>query len=511
TLYMATEDTRAITKRFSCKKTSPDNMKFSVSLNPENMGVAGVDYEQPYEVNISTFEGDWYDGCKKYRKWGIENKYANFGKGKIEDRKDLPQWYKELPVWLRQEGFTEVQISRIIDFAKYLDVPVASHTYYWSQYGFDTHYPDILPAHDIYVEQIKRMHDANIKVMPYTNGQMADLALGNFAKEKNKEILIINEEGSPISENWPHAIAQGADNYVICPGSEYIDFQIENFGNIAKDLGIDALYVDEVCAGSGMPCFNWRHNHPMGGSYFRVEQYNRLFDNARGEMNKYVNDGVIITSESGAEPYTIDGWLRCNECDPMLDDCAAQTVVHSGYATSFGFYYYPAEFTNDNAQGAINKTAIALSKGYQLGWGFGWIDYNEFPLFAKYIKCACKARHKAYKYFNLGEMVRNVKIISELPKKNCYYQNFALEYNLDYPAVRTCSHNYKGKTAVTFTNIINEKVTFDWESFGKGLGLKDKKSYTISEFYPTEKEISKGEIKGTVTLEPLETKILIIE
>ncbi|MBQ0104898.1 MAG: hypothetical protein KBT47_02545, partial [Armatimonadetes bacterium] len=170
TLYMATEDTRAITKQFSCKKTSPDNMKFSVSLNPENMGVAVVDYEQPYEVNISAFEGDWYDGCKKYRKWGIENKYANFGKGKIEDRKDLPQRYKELPVWLRQEGFTEVQISRIIDFAKYLDVPVASHTYYWSQYGFDTHYPNILPAQDIYIEQIKRMHDANIKVMPYTNG-----------------------------------------------------------------------------------------------------------------------------------------------------------------------------------------------------------------------------------------------------------------------------------------------------------------------------------------------------
>ncbi|MBQ0104897.1 MAG: hypothetical protein KBT47_02540, partial [Armatimonadetes bacterium] len=207
-----------------------------------------------------------------------------------------------------------------------------------------------------------------------------------------------------------------------------------------------------------------------------------------------------------------DGWLRCNECDPSLNDSPVQNMIYSGYVQSFGFYYTPNEFEKQDALPAINKTAIGLSKGYQLGWGFGWVDYTKYPDFAKYVKNGCKARQKAYKFFNLGEMVRNVNIISDIPKEQIYFQNFALESNNFYPLVRTCSHYYKGKAIITFTNISKETIPVSFETTPKALNLKNKAEYKISEFYPNEKEISKEkEIKGTVTLEPLETKIIIVE
>ncbi len=127
------------------------------------------------------------------------------------------------------------------------------------------------------------------------------------------------------------------------------------------------------------------------------------------------------------------------------------------------------------------------------------------------MKEACKARHKAYKFFNLGEMMREVTITSPIPEKEIFFQNFALESNNKYPLVRTISHYYKGKASVTFTNISKESIYITWESTAKSLGLKNKKLYKISEFYPEEKLVFEGDIKGSLTLGPLETRVLIVE
>ncbi|MBQ0106237.1 MAG: hypothetical protein KBT47_09445 [Armatimonadetes bacterium] len=110
-------------------------------------------------------------------------------------------------------------------------------------------------------------------------------------------------------------------------------------------------------------------------------------------------------------------------------------------------------------------------------------------------------------------MVRNVKITSPVPTEKIYWQNFALQSEKDYPLIRTCSFNYKGKTMVCITSIsLNDTIKVDWTVSAKDLYLKTKSSYTIKEIFPEKKQVSKGkEIKASVSVKPLETKIFIIE
>ncbi|MBQ7257361.1 MAG: hypothetical protein IJS60_06670 [Abditibacteriota bacterium] len=511
TLYMATHDKKGYDKYFSGGDYGGGKMIFYVRNNPFYMGEPGHDYNQDYDFCLSPIEGDWFDAAKKYRKWGIENKFIPFSKGLTETRKDIPDWYKELPVWIRWEGLDDTVRDKVINFAKYLDVPVATHVYYWSQNSFDTHYPDYLPAIDRFKNDIEKMQEAGIKVVPYTNGRLVDINLSETAKKYGADILVINEKGELEPEVWEHAKALGAENMVICPITPYKDIMLKELGDITQILGVDGFYIDEICVSQAINCFNKEHNHPIGGGNNWIGGYKTFMEDVRREINSHLNEPAIFTSEGGSEPFLFDGWLRCNECDPSLNDSPVSNVIYSGYVQSFGFYYYPNEFEKEKALPAINKTAVALSKGYQLGWGFGYIDYKQYPDFAQYMKEACKARHKAYKFFNLGEMMREVTITSPIPEKEIFFQNFALESNNKYPLVRTISHYYKGKASVTFTNISKESIDITWESTAKSLGLKNKKSYKISEFYPEEKLVFEGDIKGSLTLGPLETRVLIVE
>ena len=511
TLYMATHDLKGFDKYFSGGDYGGGKMIFYVRNNPSYMGEPGHEYNQEYEFCLSPIKGDWFDAAKKYRKWGIDNKFIPFGRGTLEAREDIPNWYKELPLWLRLEGLDDIKIDRIKSFAQYLDVPVAAHVYYWSGFGFDTHYPDYLPANENFKKYMDILKESGIKIIPYTNGRLVDVNLSETARKFGNDILSINSKGEPMEEVWDHAKSQGAENMIICPSSQYKDIMIKSLSDITQFYNVDGFYIDEICVSEPLVCFNNKHNHPKGGGNNWIDGYRIFMNECRKNVNSYLNQPAIFTSEGASEPFLFDGWLRCNEADPSLIDSPVSNVIYSGYVPSFGFYYFPKEFEMDNALPAINKTAVMLSKGYQLGWGFGWIDYKQYPDFALYVKNASKARHKAYKFFNFGEMMREVTITGPIPEKEIYFQNFALESNHKYPLVRTISHYYKGIASITFTNISKEDIEVKWESTPEKLGLKNKKSYKISEFYPLEEVISEGELKGMLTLKPLETKVITVQ
>lgn len=527
TLYLCPEDLNGNFKKYSYSQKDK-KLDFSITNRPENMALANTPYVQDYSFNMAVIKGDHYDACKKYRNWGIKNRFTPFAKGRTENRKDLPKWWKDNCVWLcydapgkqvMPENYGEgLFFENTKNAIKYLNLPLIVHFYWWSENRFDTHYPNMLPAESFIPEKLKELKSMpGVKIMPYTNGHLTDCKASEYYKQYGDTMLSLQPDGKKYEENW----GSDALNCVSCPMSIYADINRKEICETMKQLDFDVAYYDQVCAEKPRMCFNPLHNHPFGGGHLWTDAYRKLLLENDTELEKIKGDYVPVTSESSAEVYPMDGWLRCNEAFPELADEPLTSYIYSGYVMSFGTRYYDEEFENDNALPAINKTAVDLCKGIQLGWNLtNWRtininnkqnEFEAYPTFGKYFKEAAQARMSAKEYFNLGEMVRKVRITSNVPTKKILWLMWGFDRTGDFPLVRTCSFNYKGKTMVCFTSISNDRISISWKSSYSDLNLKNRTSYRLTEIYPKKEAKTLHSLEDTFYINPYETKIFVIE
>ena len=516
TLYYSPEDTEVVYKNFQINYDNPNEFSVYIAYSPENMGQAGYDYKQKNKLNISLIEGDWWSAAKKYRKWGIENNYAPFSKGLLEKREDVPQWWKELCVctqgWVQADDITEAIIRTKKEFK---DIPVLYQVYGLNGYTYDTHYPKFLPFNEKGLENLKKIKEAGLLIIPYTNGRLADKALNEKVKNAPEKYLVKTDKGENIYEPW--AKEAGADNNMACIESEYYNDYLNEVTEMFKTFPFDGLYMDQVGGCVGTPCFDEGHNHPVGGGDYFTKGYNKLLNDLKKNYKSITGENLIITTECGGDAIEFDGWLRCNENGFKSENNKVRSVIFSGYNLNYGsqgLTNKSYEFDNWECYSVINLFATTLTKGYVLGYEGLWKPvFWDLKDISKYTKSAVYARESAKEYFNFGEMVRDVNITSEIPKIHVYWSHFTYEHEVDADTIKTCSFNYKGKTMVCFTNAGKNTATIEWNAKPEDLYLKKKGSYKISQIYP-EKNIIKNRtknIEGETEIAPLETIILIIE
>lgn len=510
TLYFSPEDLTEYSKSIIFSMREANHLNIECINYATHMAEAGYDFNQPYKTNIAIVQGDWYDSAKKYRKWGIDNKAAAFRRGKIEEREDIPNWLKNNCVWLHGHGHEPATYDSIIKSQKLLDVPCACHMYTWSQYPYDTHYPNWIPAYDNFKDGIKRLHENNIHVMPYFNGHMVDMALSPTFKKYGDVLLAQFCDGSFYRESWSKDL--GADNAAICIDSkEYVNQITKEVTNAIREYDFDAVYLDQVGIASQPLCFNKKHIHPVGGGDYYVKEYNKLIDDIKEKTSEIKGDKVPLATECVGEALNFDMYLRVNDFFGENEYYPLSSVLFSGYEVNFGHPTYEDEM---ETLSAINKTAIALVDGIQPGWGEGgWFEFDRHPKFAQSYKVIAQARNAQLSYFNFGELVRKVNITSDMPIENLSLRNsYVPERRFDFKLVKTGSLNYKGKTLVVFANISDKQVKVDWESDYKSLGLKKKNSYKIQEVYPTKQaETITKDIKGSFTINGDEVRLFIVE
>lgn len=510
TLYMSPEDLTGYSKTilYSMREKNHLNAEYINYMSP--MAEGGFDFDQPYKTNIAIVRGDWYDSAKKYRKWGIDHKTAPFRRGRTEDRPDIPLWLKNNCVWLHGHGHEPATYDSIIKAQKLLGVPCACHMYTWSEYPYDTHYPNWLPAHDTFKEGVKRLQENNIHVMPYFNGHMADMNYSPTFKKHGDVLMAKFCDGSFYRENWSKDL--GADNAAVCISSEEYKNQItKEITNAIREYNFDAVYLDQVGIACQPLCFNEKHSHAFGGGDYYVRDYNKLIDDIKKKTSEIKKVPVPIATECVGEAFDFDMYLRVNDFFGENEYYPLSSVIFSGYEVNFGHPTYEEEMDNLSA---INKTAIALVDGIQPGWGEGgWFEFDRHPQFADDYRIIAQARNSHIEYFNFGELVRKVNITSPLPTENLSLRNSYVEpRRFDFKLVKTGSLNYRGKTLIVFANISDKNVKIDWESDYKSLGLKKKNIYKIGEVYPEkQKEILTEEIKGSFEIKGKEVRLFIAE
>lgn len=512
TIYMSTEDTKGTYRTMNWTTDAPNTMNVFPTYSPANMGLAGYKYKQLNLYNISVFPGDWFDAAKKYRKWGIDNNYAPFSKGKIEDRTDLPKWWKDIVWSLRIDAEdTEAGKNNVRTSMKRIGIPSLVHAYKWGKYRFDTHYPDWLPLRDGAKEYMDEIKSLGGYIMPYTNTHIVDMKLSETMKNIDPSSVVkMAWWGEPRKENW--AVEAGAENTQACTSSDYYDIYMNEIKNIFKTYDFDGLYMDQVGASTSVTCFEKKHNHPLGGGTFIHDDYNRMIGEIKDAVREINGKEIVVTTEDGGDDFCFDAWLKCNESGPKSDKNPVRTVIYSGYVMNFGDQYFKEDYENDGWS-VVNKIAAELTKGYVIGWdGFLRSNFHKNSFVMDYAEKAIKARFAAKEYFNLGEMVRPVKITSPIPTERQKWGSHFGTLEKDFDLVRTCSYNYKGKAMVCFTNASDKEWKISWKATPASLNLKNKGLYNISELHPEKKSVAQNaKIGGMFKIKPMDTVILIVE
>jgi len=425
-LYLATHDPNAYYKRF---KFNPDiytgtleehlvKSEFQIINYPEDIGVPNKSYKIPYNAVIGVFRGDWFTAAKIYRKWVLKNAPWCI-RGKINEHKDIPEWFKQISLWWRpsreSRGDPDKVVSEVLRVREFFDVPIAIHWYNWHKIPFDTDYPEYFPTKEGFKDAVKKLQEFGVRVMPYINVMYFDINAKSWIDEKAERYCA--KDGAPRTrlrtfEYYVHRYGSKQQMAVMCPYTEYWQRKcVEIASRLAEEYGVDGVYLDCMASGPAYLCFDPSHGHPLGGGDFWVRGYGRLL----GEMRRTVrskNPEMIMTTESNAEPYLgyLDGYLMCNSTRGDL--IPLFPAVYGGYIITFGRYIFEEDLKNPVS--FRMKVGEMFVFGAQLGWfGVPKILEERHRAEALYLKKLAKGYNLARKYLMLGEMLHPP--ISETP------------------------------------------------------------------------------------------------
>ncbi|MGV8093141.1 MAG: DUF6259 domain-containing protein [Mangrovibacterium sp.] len=173
---------------------------------------------------------------------------------------------------------------------------VACYWYRWHQIEYDVDYPEFFPPKKEFVPMMKEVQRRGVHVVPYINGRLWDPFSESYRKLDGKSCSCRKEDGSFYTEIYGSMIA----NTVTCPSSDtWKQVITELVEKIQTDLGSDGVYIDQIGAAPGVPCWAKNHSHAPGGGAFWHTSYRKLLEDVRAKLRP----GNILITEENAECF----------------------------------------------------------------------------------------------------------------------------------------------------------------------------------------------------------------
>ncbi len=334
----------------------------------------------------------WYRPFALSTQWGARN---------VKDRK-IVSWVEHADMWLRPGDVSEKTMNALRQALDLYGPGTGLHWYYWHKYPFDTNYPDYLPAQQGFADMVREARSLGAYVTPYINGRLWDPANETYDRYNGAAASCRKTDGSLYTEVY----GSKAVNTVTCPASPIWQERMKAVcGDILRDLKTDGVYIDQIGAAIGEPCYADHHPHPKGAGAWWPAAYRRMLNDMRAEL---FTRKQALTTEENAECY-IDlfdmllvvnsphnAWTRMVPLFPLIysDRC-----VYSGYT------YIPDDLGHHVMDFISMKS---LLWGSQLGWVAPTILMN-FPQQARFLKNLTDFRKSAHDLFFggrfLGELV----------------------------------------------------------------------------------------------------------
>ncbi|MDR0338042.1 MAG: DUF6259 domain-containing protein, partial [Planctomycetaceae bacterium] len=354
-LYIAAHDTNGTMKELSFHSDlQTGTAQISEEYPAENLGQPDSRFA-PCNIVLESYQGDWFDAAIMYRDW-VRREAAWYPRTKITDegRTDTPLWMRELALWTQHwQATPSKMLDELRQFQSPFGIPVAVHWYGWHKIPFDNDYPHYFPTQDGFKESVTEIKkDGDLFVMPYINGRLwdhRDRGVEDYLFTKEALTGVTKkEDGSCWLESYGSRESDGSPVRlgVMCPSSEIWYKKLQelitrltsaNDGQSGNDgnMGVKAVYVDQVAAAEPKLCFDKSHGHPLGGGDWWVKSYRNIFEKIRAELPK----DVVLTTECNAEPYIdiFDGYLTWHFQHD--NEVPAFAAVYGGAIQMFGRSY----------------------------------------------------------------------------------------------------------------------------------------------------------------------------
>lgn len=457
-LYVAHHDPTATTKEISAV-SDPAAARVTLAFDhpPVNMGVPGAGFILPGRIVWRLFRGDWFDATALYKDW-VYREAAWMPTLEHGVRADTPAWLRDGCVWMRMRGDATTVVPVIKKFAAAIGFPVAFHWYNWHQIPYDNDYPHYFPATEGFVDGVRELQAAGIRVTPYINGRIWDtrdhgtedwqftsVAKPHACKDEKGELYL----ETYLGRETDGSLVQLA---VMCPATDLWQSIVADLvRRLFHECGVDGVYIDQVAAACPTLCFDPTHGHPLGGGSWWNEAYQALV--RRAAVHK--PEGRIFTTESNAEPHvaTFDGYLSWHW--QFENHVPAFPQVYAGAVQIYGRSFRP---------GPTKALSYRMKSGQQLVFGeqIGWVEDPNIvdePETLAFLRHLGGLRWNLREFFSAGTLVRPPRFVEPLPKVRGDLR-FPDEWWVTMEAVLAGAwrHPETGRVAFLFVNVSDQPV-----------------------------------------------------
>ncbi len=464
-LYLATHDTEACLKTFRAKATTTFgellvDAPASSAWSPNHGGLFALPWKAAVGVteDWKTALRDWYRPFTFRTVWGQ----------KTFDAAAIPAWLLDADLWLRPMFATEETEKGIEHGLDYFGNDVGLHWYRWHEIEYDTDYPQYFPPKAEFSGMMKKAQARGAHVVPYINGRLWDPSSESWKSDAGAATAARKYDGTLYTEVYGSRVA----NAVACPSTTVWRGKITRLvERLLHEVGSDGVYIDQICAAPGVPCWSTKHEHPTGGGAWWHYAYRKLM----GQVREKVGPENILITEENAECFMdlFDVLLLVNTPQDGSRPIPMWPMVYSDRCLMIGFQYYspnePAELLP-----FFMKNALSLLWGSQLGW----IDPNRVLVpgcerAAEFLLTLKKFRREQHDLIYGGQFINDVTAGGDNPViKSTYRGPFdGKVYPLETNAVLGAQwRGANGKEAVLLVNIDSADHTV---TVSDGIGVRE--------------------------------------
>ncbi len=470
-LYVAAHDPFASTKDLKVGVSNGLSLDTSIGWPAPDSGVPGNDWQCPGEAVLRAFRGDWFDAAQVYRKWAAKEAEW-WPEGDNRGRTDTPRWFQDIAVWAQTGGNPEQVVKPVKKFAEYMGVPTGLHWYNWHVVPFDNDYPHYFPYKKGVPEGVKALQEAGVRVMPYINGRLWDTDLDDF---KNNAIRFCtkDEKGQPYIEVY----GSGQKLSPMCPTTKLWQRTVQDIvlRLVSPEVGVDAVYIDQIAAATPRLCFDRTHGHPLGGGHWwNTAGYWPMLTELQRKLSQLYPEKAL-TTECNAEPYVhvFDGYLTWHF--QYQNQIPLFAAVYGGKIQLFSRAYQ-----GDSWKGLAMrmKTGQALVFGEQLGWiNPSMISDAEA---AAFLRRMARLRYALRDYLARGEMARPPALKGNIPTVTADWQWWGKRL-VTTPAILSGAWRAKDRRlALIFVNVSDESQEAQLEFDAGEYGLQSSQFLLVS-------------------------------
>lgn len=396
-LYVAAHDDAARAKRLVV--TAQQDV--TIATYAEGMGVPGSSQAAPFPVVVAAYQGDWWEAARIYRQWATQQVWTR--KGWIADRKDIPQEFMELGVWMLGGGHAQEARKMMMQAEELFPFTVGLHWYNWHMIPFDHTYPEYFPTKPGVPDVVRELVNRKQIMMPYINGRLWDRDIDSF------QTGIAGACKQPNGDVYTEIYGSKRRLSPMCPATKLWQDKVNEIcEGLINDVGVNAIYLDQIGAARPKLCFDPTHGHPLGGGRHWVDGYRTMLNRTKATAAAH---NVALTTENTAEPYmdNIEGYLAWI---PRFDtDIPLLPAVYSGYTV----YFTSPQDAKDTPRAFRQAQARDFLWGCQLGWNGGWILSDAHREKADFLIDLCEYRLACKEFLVYGQLLNELRPTNAMP------------------------------------------------------------------------------------------------